>query len=304
VLLALLATAASVAIASGTSRGFGQDPTGVASGVGPPYDGSLTSVVSPSPGAVVTGSRLAVVLRSRAPVRAIEVRLNGRAIPGGLSAAGGRYRASASLGGPLHLGVNLLAVSTSWSGRFDFDAVQFVVARPVGGLARVQRVLVDGRDAPVTVFAAVAPGASFRASVNGHDVSSVFAREGGRLVGLLGASDGVRYGSNQLVLTADTSSPRSAQETTVTRRFDVPRTSPIAGAGADRTVLAGQFVKLGAGQSLLAPGETGRSFAWRLAGAPGASKTTLHGVSRVNAWFEPDVPGTYRIRLTVTAKPR
>jgi hypothetical protein len=302
VALALLATATSVAIASGASSGYGQDPTGVPREGGAPYDGSLTSLVSPSQGGVVTGGRLAVVLRSRAPRGAIEVMLNGRRLA--VAAAGGAYRASVSVGSALHLGENLITVSTNWGARFDFDSAQFVVARRVGGLASVQRLLVDGRQAPVAVSARVAPGARFRASVNGRDATSQFTRTGNNLVGLLGAGHGVRHGSNQLVLTAVISTAQSAQETTISRRFDVPRTSLIAGASADETVLAGQYVSLGAGRSVLVHGDTGRSYAWRLASAPRGSKAKLHGSARVNAWFKPEVPGVYRVRLTVRAQPR
>jgi hypothetical protein len=302
VLLAVLATAASVAIASEAPRGFGHLPTGVPPAGGPPYDGSLTSVVSPSPGGLVTGARLAVILRSRAPARAIQVRLNGHELAGGLSAAGGRYTGSASLGGPLHLGGNLITVSTSWGGHFDFDVARFVVARRVGGLATVQRLLVHGSDAPVTVSARVARNASFRASVNGHDVRSAFTRTGDELVGLLGANDGVRHGSNRLLVTANTSSSGDAAATTISRRFDLPRDAPIASAGHDRTVLAGQFVSLKGAQSLLAAGDAGRAFAWRLARAPRGSKARLLGAAQVSPGFVADRPGTYRIRLTLSAK--
>src|SRR5437764_5591306 len=85
--LALLATATGVAIASGAPSGVGQDPTGVPPGGGPPYDGSLTSLVSPTNGGILTGGQVAVFLRSRAPACAIQVSLNGRAIPGGLPAS-------------------------------------------------------------------------------------------------------------------------------------------------------------------------------------------------------------------------
>ncbi|HEY1590808.1 MAG TPA: hypothetical protein VGF81_03390 [Solirubrobacteraceae bacterium] len=230
------------------------------------------------------------------------MRLNGRAIPGGLSAAGGGYRASASLGGPLKPGDNSITVSTNWGGRFDFDSAQFVVARRVGGLARVQRVLVNGSDAPVTVTARVATGTSFRASVNGHGASSAFTRSGDNLVGLLGAGDGVRYGSNQLVLTADTTAPGSAQETTISRRFEMRRGTPIAGVSTDQTVLVGQVVNLGAGRSLITTGAS-PSFSWRVLRAPGGSVSRLHRSARVNAWFKPRAPGAYRIRLTVSAHP-
>ena len=301
-MVALLATAASVAIASGAPRAFGQDPTGVPPGGGAPYDGSLTSVVSPSPSGLVTSGRLAVVLRSRAPRRAILVRLNGRDITGGLIAAGGGYRVSSSLGGPLHLGDNLITVSTNWSGRFDFDTAQFVLARRVSGLVSVQRLLVNGSAAPVTVSVRVARGAILRVSVNGHDESSAFTRDGDKLVGLLGAGDGLRHGSNRLLLTAYTSSSRSARETTISRRFDISRSTPIASAGGDRTVLAGESVSLRGAQSLLGAGDTGRSFAWRLVRAPRGSKAKLLGSARVSPWFVPDLPGTYRIRMTLTTK--
>jgi hypothetical protein len=300
----VLVTAALVTGAAAAPTGVGNAPTGVPPGGGPRYNGSLTRIVNPSTGELVVNGELAVAIDSRASRQSLRVQLNGRSIAARLTRTGrGSYEALLHAGGALHPGDDLLTVSTTWGGQFDFDQASFVVARRVSGLVGAQPPGLAVGGAPITVAIRVQPGATLRAWLNERPVAAVFQGTGSNLVGQFGAADGVRHGTNRLVIVAYTASGRAARATTMLRHFQIPGDALIASAGTDRAVARGQFVRLNGGQSLLASGYVGRSFAWRIVQAPRGSRAKLRNSSSGQPGLIPDVPGTYRIRLTLQARP-
>lgn len=271
---AIIASVACAAVAAAASGGDGRLPTGVPRSGGATYRASLTRIIRPRADALVTGRQVRVAIRSRASRRSLDVRLNGRAITKRLSARGGVYRAVVAVGRRLHRGQDFLTVATNSGGHFDFDTRNFVIARRARGLVTIDRIGTEKAAAPVTVLGRVGPNVTLRVSVNGHRATSAFTfrSSGGRLDGLLGAEDGLRHGINRLVIAAFRSSSRRAEETTISRRFAIPRTAVIASLGGDRTVLDGQFDRLSGTRSLIARGDKGRSFMWRIVDAPEGSK--------------------------------
>jgi hypothetical protein len=304
--VAILTTGAGATIAAPASGGDGGLPTGVPRGGGPTYRGSLTRIISPHAGTLVTGGRLGVSIRSGASLRTLDVRLNGRSIAKRLSASrGGVFTAVIAVGRLLHRGQDLLTVATNARGHFDFDDRNFEIARRAPGLVTLRRIRTRQAAAPVTVLGRVAGRVTLRVWVNGHHATSAFTSRstGGKLVGLLGADDGLRDGINHLVIVADRSSRERAEETTISRTFVIPSTAVIASAGQDRTVLDGQFVRLNGTWSLLARGDRGRSFLWRIVQAPHGSRARLLHARSSRPLLVPDLPGTYRVRLTLATHP-
>ena len=283
------------------AAGAGASPTGAPRGGGPTYDGSITKILSPSPGAVLSGGRMTVMLRSNAPRRSLHVLLNGKDITGRLSRTGGVYTAAVAAGSMLHPGGDLLTASTHHGGRFDFDHAGFTLARSERGMLRMRGIRIDGRGAPATILGRAPVHARVRAWVNGHRDDAPFADHGGRLDAQLGASDWLRAGSNRVVLVADTSSPRMARESSISRRFRVPGDEPIASAGPDRTVLEGQSLRLDGAGSQLPRGDAG-SFSWRIVSAPNGSDATLGDPTSATPELTPDKAGTYRIAVTQRAR--
>jgi hypothetical protein len=74
---------------------------------------------------------------------------------------------------------------------------------------------------------------------------------------------------------------------------------PVANAGPDQTVTAGQLVTLD-GTSSSDPNGDPLTYSWCLRGRPQGSSATLSGANTARPTFTPDVPGSYVLCLTVT----
>jgi hypothetical protein len=274
--------------------------TFVSSGAGPTFNGSVTRIVGPYDDQLVRGGRVQVVIRSGKPLHSLRVLLNGHSIRGRLHAAGaGVYKATLRRGGVLRGGHNLLTVRSHAGAQFDFDYVGFVVARRARGLLRVRRLQVGGGGEPVRVVVRLARNAILRAWVNGRRVDRAFLAERGQLVGRLGANDGLRQGPNRIVLLAYKSSGSGASHSVFSRRFRLPRSNPIAAAGADRIATRNEFVRFDGTGPRLGRGVTGHSLSWAIAQAPRGSRAKLIDANTEHPGLMPDVPGTYRIRLVL-----
>jgi hypothetical protein len=295
---------AAVALVAGLAIASPGEAVGnAAASAGTPVNtSSLTTILSPSNGALVSGGQVAVKLRSGAPLSALRVLLNGQNVTGRFHAnrAAG-YEAVLRLGSLLNQGSNLLTVSTNSRGRSDFDYASFVVARPQVGLVHLRPLLGGVRGAPITVAINRARNATLLAWLNGRPVRGSFVDSGGQEVGVLGANDGVRHGRNQLRIVAYTSGNR-AGESSITRRFDLPKSDPIAGAGSDQIVAQDQPVRLNGARSVVALGATRRSYRWQIIARPPGSRAKLRAPTTANPGLTPDRPGTYRIRLTFASR--
>jgi hypothetical protein len=112
----------------------------------------------------------------------------------------------------------------------------------------------------------------------------------------LGAYDGVHYGRDHVVARIRYRDHRLAR---VRRAVHVSRRRPLTGAGPDRKTVPGRGVRLdGSWSRPTRPGGRLR-YRWTVVRRPKGSKAGVaHGRSR-RGYFRADVPGTYRLRLTV-----
>lgn len=133
--------------------------------------------------------------------------------------------------------------------------------------------------------------------LNGRLISRQFAgRASGAPAVALGAGDGVRRGRNRLVVRVRFPSGRRVVQV---RRFGVARRAAVPDAGRDRTVNAGDRVRLSAARSRIRDRSKVR-FRWRVVRRPAGSRARLRGRGRARPVLRPDVPGVYRVRLTIS----
>jgi len=91
----------------------------------------------------------------------------------------------------------------------------------------------------------------------------------------------------------------TASETICATTAEVPNASPTADAGSDRTVAVGNTVQLdGSGSS--DPEGAGLSYDWALTDRPQSSTAEIQRATTAQPSLEPDVAGTYVVKLTVT----
>lgn len=115
----------------------------------------------------------------------------------------------------------------------------------------------------------------------------------------VGAGHGLRFGSNTLRIRADGGG--SSQR--ITRRVRVRRRAPLAGAGESQTTTIRSAVELDAGASRSSRRDD-LSYEWQLVRRPDGSSTELDDSQSPRPRLTPDRPGIYRLRLTVTERPR
>jgi hypothetical protein len=115
---------------------------------------------------------------------------------------------------------------------------------------------------------------------------------------VVGAGDGLRRGRNRLVVRVWF--PGGRRVTRVVR-FGVPRRAAVPDAGRDRTVYAGDRVRFSAAGTRLRHHSKAR-LRWRVVRRPAGSRALLRTGARGRPVLRPDVPGIYRLRLTVTSR--
>jgi hypothetical protein len=165
----------------------------------------------------------------------------------------------------------------------------------------------------------------FRAWLNGEEVHRHFSRPSRRGVRKLNASPshGLHHGWNRLHVRVR---GRGGRKRSTTTRFRVRGTRPLAAPGLERRHAVGARIYLAGRRSLLHPqarrsgraarrfGYGGLRYRWRVVHAPrgsslrrGGTRVARGGESGVSGSttptpsIEPDVPGTYTVRLDVTA---
>jgi hypothetical protein len=79
----------------------------------------------------------------------------------------------------------------------------------------------------------------------------------------------------------------------------VPNEPPVADAGGDKVVLAGQAITL-EGRGSFDPEDAPLQYLWELVDKPAGSTATITNPTSSAAVFSPDLRGDYRIRLTVS----
>lgn len=172
-----------------------------------------------------------------------------------------------------------------------------VAAASAGALVRA---LAAGPQAPIRAVVQASSQDTLRASLNGHAVGSLFVQvSADARIGLLGANDGARQGTNVLRV-----SVRRADGHVVVDRSIValsPR-GPVAGAGGDRRVQGLAAIQLGGRSSRAVPGAR-LTYGWRVIDAPRGASPVVQGAHTADPRLHPSVYGTYRLRLTVIERP-
>jgi hypothetical protein len=113
----------------------------------------------------------------------------------------------------------------------------------------------------------------------------------------LGGDDGLHFGVNHLKVLAVGKRDRYDVER---RRIVVRRDRPLAGAGADRKVVAGQKTRLDGRSSRAAHPGKRLSYHWEILSRPSGSHARLVEADSPRPSLKTDEPGKYQVRLQVT----
>lgn len=154
-----------------------------------------------------------------------------------------------------------------------------------------------------TIRVKIAPhgsSARWRAYLNGRDITASlgYVPPGGRSI-VLGASSGVRFGRNKLVLRLRY--PHGKRK--LVRFFTVARRRPLPAAGADIRLLGPARVRLSAAASRAARGGSLR-YRWKIVRKPAGSHARLLSPRSARPRLLTDVSGTYALRLQVRERRR
>jgi hypothetical protein len=263
----------------------------------------VTQIVSPTTNQVVGAGGVQVALRSRAALSKLQIFVDGHPVKRYFHGSGGVYRATLRLGRGLHLGVDDLLVVTGKA--VEMDDVSFIVAQRASNLLTVSDLRLGG-DAPVSLVARLATGATLQAWVNGHRNDGAFQPGAAGYVGRLGANDWLKPGVNRVVVLAYTTSPSgnyAAYESEVKTFWRRPG-QLTAGAGPDLAANAGDFIRLHGSVSDARSGNRGAprvSYSWTVVGRPSNAAATLYHASTESPGFEANAPGQYLISTKVLA---
>jgi hypothetical protein len=146
-------------------------------------------------------------------------------------------------------------------------------------------------------------GASLRRDLvrlNGHRVGGFTPhRKGERAVLVLDRADHLRFGRNVLTVTARS---RAGSKATVRQLVVVRRDAPLPGIRQPRRVVTGHVARLDARRTRSAHGGT-LHYRWRVVRAPRGAKVVLRGSRARRPRLVANVPGDYRVALTVSEHP-
>jgi hypothetical protein len=195
-----------------------------------------------------------------------------------------------------------------WRARLGLVTLMFVLlALPAAGsgepasAARAQPVQWQVMLGRATVGARLLIGqdpVSMRVTLNGRAISGLFtALSPAAPAVMLGRDDNLRPGANTLVAAVLLASGLRVQRVA---RFRLSPSRVLATAGPDKTVYAGDRVTLSGAGSLI-PGvrATQGTFSWRIISRPARSHAVLRNDASVRPMLVTDMPGVYRVELTV-----
>jgi hypothetical protein len=184
-----------------------------------------------------------------------------------------------------------------------------VAAMPAAGAAATKRPgpLVAVKTAKATrgtVVVRLHARASLRRDLvrlNGHPVDAFTPhRKGERAVLVLDRADHLRFGRNLVTVSARS---RAGSKATVRRLVTVRRDAPLPGIRQPRRVVTGHVARLDARRTRAAHGGA-LHYRWRVVRAPRGAKVVLRGAHARRPRLIADVPGDYRVALTVSEEPR
>ncbi|MDQ6798273.1 MAG: hypothetical protein M3011_09710, partial [Actinomycetota bacterium] len=276
--LAVLAASCTSSSSSGSQGGGG---------------GTRPEILSPKNDALITGPTMRVNLRTAG--RGSQVLLDWKPISQRLSSSGFRGRSGdLAVGtGDLVPGRHVLAVTDNDPSGRNTAQVAFVVGKRDTGYLDVPGLPAGPLTTPVLVDASTMSkpeGVTVR--LNGRNITGAFTTAGHLHQGRLGAHEGLVKGTNTLELTAFASDGRYD---TITRKFDMSRIAPVAGAGRDVQTKVG--TPLGLDGTAARPSEAGGPLAhqWTIVGAPPGSNAQLRNPTSAKPELTPDVNGTYQL---------
>jgi hypothetical protein len=146
-------------------------------------------------------------------------------------------------------------------------------------------------------------GASLRRDLvrlNGHRVDAFTPhRKGERAVLVLDRADHLRFGRNVITVSARS---RAGSKARVRRLVTVRRDAPLPGIRQPRRVVTGHVARLDARRTRAAHGGA-LHYRWRVVGAPRGAKVVLRGARGLRPQLIANVPGSYRVALTVSEEP-
>lgn len=255
---------------------------------------------APAADASLTGGGVTVRLRTDRAAPRLRVTVYGRGgrprdvsarfAHGGDRAYAGRLR----LGRELRIGRNSVFAQVRGQ-RGTVVARHFTVARRARGGIALQRVA-PGRPLTLRVRA---PGRVLRARLNRRDVGSSFERGGrGRWSAALTVHHGLRFGRNRLDVTVFAGN----RFRRVRRSYVVGRGRPIADAGRDRRIRAGDRVQLD-GRRTRAGRPAELRMRWRIVQRPKGAHPRLRYAAGARPQLITDRNGRYRVELSAAHRP-
>jgi hypothetical protein len=211
-----------------------------------------------------------------------------------------RLRAGRNTG--LEHGVNQLEVRVrDRRGVGDYEVVRFALVRRAPRLLGLGGPRRSARRALVRLRLE-RKRAAVSLRVNGRRVRlPASARPGRRLrVVRLAGDERLRHGRNRLRVTAvDRLGGRFAVKR---RTLFIRRTAPIPAAGHSRRALTRRRVRLDASNTRAAKLPPSLRYRWRIVRKPRGSHPKLRGANTRRPRLRPDLPGRYRLRMTVTER--
>ena len=280
--------------------------------------GGVTSLTlaAPAADALVDSSELPLRATATGQVSAVQASVGQHRIA--LHRRGTRWLADVPTASWLRPGLNTVSFeATGRDGRMRtaFRNVYARGARRDLGL-RLANASSGGAEAVTLSFAG--PVVFVRASVNGHDISSLVMAGMRRQTLPLGADDGLHPGKNTVSVTALTA---SGTYQTASLRLSTSRGAPVAAAAASSMPLMGRAgavaaassgpavtartgvaVTLDASASRPAKASDALHYTWRIISAPKGSHARLGNPHAMRPTFMPDMPGVYVVRLTLTER--
>ena len=260
---------------------------------------SPVKILSPAAG-LVTAAPLQVVVQTAPSLRSFDAQLGARDVKGAFRRVGAKlWVGELTAADGLTPGPQQLAIFTlDSSGRKGVATEELLVGRAVSQFVVLAPASWNQFAPGTTVsFRLGALPSVLSVTLNGHDATGQFEQSGLMRSGSLDQDSGLRYGSNQLVITA---AQANGDYTRVTRELTVPRMWPLVSVTGDQRTRSGEVVRLSAAGTIPALNGGRLSYRWALVTKPRGSKAQVLDAGSASPTVKPDVPGDYVVRLQVS----
>lgn len=283
-------------IAGALSAAFSASAFGASTKPLPLAKNALTELRFESPRSkLVTTKSVRVTVRVPQRVKSFRAVSGGKVISGRFVRRGDNLVANLPVGKVLRRGVNHvnLVVRTKSGGKAVGDLRLIVAAR---GKAPASAKVVKQSTRYLAQIKLSAPADHFAVRLNGRSITGRFSPLTTKQQSMpLAPEEGLRFGVNTLTVTAARSNGRFLRRTI---RFRATRSRPLASAGRDRRVRAGDSVRLSAKHTLPGSGKLG--LRWRVKSTPKGSRATLLHPTSPRPMLKVSRPGEYKIELAAS----